>query len=245
MTTKTKKHIGELVFGVHPILELLKNKRRKLISIYTTKPVPKAWQSIERLLPKYPINIQYVDREVLHKIAGTTDHQNILAWAYPFPYRKKMFTPDKEKFLVLLDGIQDPRNLGAIIRSCYCTGVDGIIITRKGASPLTATALKSSVGLAERMEIFEASSVVQAIQELKKAGYSLYMAGFQGENAVTCNFAMPLCLVIGSEGEGISREVIGQGIQVTIPQRTEGISYNASVAAGILLFLISQKTTLM
>jgi 23S rRNA (guanosine2251-2'-O)-methyltransferase len=143
--------------------------------------------------------------------------------------------------LVMLDGIQDPRNLGAILRSAYCTGVDGVIITRKGGSPLTATALKSSVGLAERMEIYEASSAIQAVQELKKAGYNLYMAAFHGENAAVYSFTMPLCLVIGSEGEGISREIIGQGVQVTIPQRVPGISYNASVAAGILLFLISNK----
>jgi 23S rRNA (guanosine2251-2'-O)-methyltransferase len=243
MPTPPTKQTGELVFGVHPVLELLKNKRRKIISIYTIKPQIKAWAEVEKLLPKYPVQIQYVARDVLHKIAGSMDHQGILAWAQPFPYRKKFFTPEKEKFLVLLDGIQDPRNLGAIIRSAYCTGADGVIIVRKGASSLTATALKASVGLAERMEVYEAASVMQAVQELKKAGYNLYMAAFQGQDATQCSFAKPLCLVIGGEGEGINREIINQGTQVTIPQRIPGISYNASVAAGILLFLISHQQT--
>lgn len=241
MIKKTKQQNGELIFGVHPILEALKLKRRKLISIYTTKPTPKSWPQIEQLLPKYPINIQYVAREILHKMAGTTDHQNILAWVQPFPYRKKFFEPTKEKFLLMLDGIQDPRNLGAIIRSAYCTGVDGVIIIQQSAAPLTASAIKSSAGLAERMDIFIASSAVQAAKELEKAGYTLYLATFDGENAATKTYTYPLCLVIGSEGEGISRDMMQRGIHVTIPQRTKDISYNASVAAGILLFLLSKK----
>ncbi|HSW73896.1 MAG TPA: RNA methyltransferase [Candidatus Limnocylindria bacterium] len=239
MIKKTKQETGELIFGVHPVLELLKLKRRKLISIYTTKPQPKAWPQIERLLPKYPINIQYVPREVLHKMAGTTDHQNLLAWAQPFPYRKQFFQPTKEKFLLMLDGIQDPRNLGAIIRSAYCTGVDGVIIIQQGAAPLTASAIKSSAGLAERMDVFVAPSALQAAKELQKAGYTLYLAAFGGDNAATFAYQFPLCLVIGSEGEGISKEVLKQGTQITIPQRTKDISYNASVAAGILLFVIA------
>lgn len=240
MTKKTTQS-GELIFGIHPIVELLKAKRRKLISIYTTKPVPKAWDLVEALLPKYPINIQYVDREILHKIAGTTDHQGILAWAQPFPFRKKFFEPSKQKMLVMLDGIQDSRNMGAIIRSAYCTGVTGIIITKKNSAPLNASAIKASAGLSEHLEIYEASSAQEAIQELNKAKYNVYLATFNGENASNVTYKEPLCLVIGGEGFGISKEILQQGTQITIPQRTKGISYNASVAAGILLFLISSK----
>lgn len=238
---KKTKQTGELVFGIHPIVELLKAKRRKLISIYTTKPVPKAWDLIEPLLPKYPINIQYVDREILHKIAGTTDHQGILAWAQPFPYRKKFFEPAKHPFLIMLDGIQDSRNMGAIIRSAYCTGISGIIITTKNSAPLNGSAIKSAAGLSEHLEIYEASSAQEAIQELNKAKYTTYLATFSGEDATQVTYKEPLCLVIGGEGFGISKEILHQGTQITIPQRAKGISYNASVAAGILLFLIASK----
>ena len=245
MTKKAQPKTGELVFGVHSVIELLKAKRRKLISIYTTKPTPQAWAQIEKLMPKYPVPIQYVTRDVLTNIAGTTDHQGILAWAQPFPYRKKAFDPAKEKFLVMLDGIQDSRNMGAIIRSAHCTGADGIILIKKGSAPLNASAIKSSAGLAEHMDIYLAASAQQAAFELNKAGYKMYMATFQGESAVTCTYTMPLCLVIGGEGFGISKDIMRYGTQITIPQRTSDISYNASVAAGILLFLISQKNTVI
>ena len=79
------------------------------------------------------------------------------------------------------------------------------------------------------------------MQELAKAGYALYLATFAGQNALSVSYKEPLCLVIGGEGFGISKEIMQKGTQITIPQRTKGISYNASVAAGILLFLISSK----
>lgn len=241
MNQKTKQKSGELVYGIHPVIELLKAKRRKIISIYTTKPMPKAWDQIEELLPKYPINIQYVSRDVLNNIAGTTDHQSVLAWAHPFPLRKKFFEVEKYPLIVLLDGIQDTRNLGAIVRSAYCTGINGIIITKKNTAPINASALKASAGLGEHMDIFVATTAGEAAQLIKKAGYHLYLATFQGKNATEISYQQPLCLAIGGEGFGISKEIISSGTQITIPQRSKDISYNASVAAGILLFIASQK----
>lgn len=240
MNTKKKKIEGELVYGVHAVAELLRAKRRKLISLYTTKPVPKGWKLIEDLLPERT-QIQYVDRDVLTKIAGTTDHQGVLVWAHPFPYRKKPFDPQKQPFLLMLDGIQDVRNLGAILRSAYCTGVTGVVITKKYAAPLNAAALKASAGLAEHLEIYYSPSAQAGAQELVAAGYNLYLAAFNGENALECTYKEPLCLVIGSEGVGISPSLFKMGTQITLAQRLEGISYNASVAAGILLFLVATK----
>ena len=236
-----KKAVGELIYGIHPVLELLKAKRRKLISIYTTKPTPKGFVEIERVMPKYPVPIQYIKRDILHRMVGTTDHQGVVAWVQPFAYRKKPFDSQKQSFLVMLDGIQDPRNVGAIIRSAYCTGVDGVILPKKQTAPLSATAIKASAGLAEHIDIYKSPSSQSAAQELTRLGYHLYMATFKGTNATTFDFKEPVCLVIGSEGIGISKEMLRLGTQITLPQRTADISYNASVAAGILLFLISQQ----
>lgn len=241
---KERQKTGEFVYGIHPLLEVLKAKRRKVITIYTTKPTPKSWETIEPYLPTYPVNYQYVSRDVITKIAQTTDHQGVVALVQPFPVRKKMFDPAKQKFLVMLDGIQDARNLGAIIRSAYCTGFQGIIMTKKNTAPLNAAALKSSAGLAEHMEIFVANSAQEAVLELRKAHYQLYLATFGGQDATTLAYQQPLCLVIGGEGFGISKEILKAGTHVTIPQKTADISYNASVAAGILLFLISTKSAL-
>jgi len=241
MKKKTKKVAGQLIFGIHPIVECLKAKRRKIISLYTTKPHPKAFKDIERLLPKYKVPIQYVSRDVLHKMAESTDHQGVIAWVRDFPLRKKLFDPSKQKFLVLLDGIQDPRNVGAIIRSAYCAGADGVVLCKKGGSPLSAVAVKASAGLAEHMEIALFPSPHAAAQQLKDAGYNLYMAVFDGQSAAECDFDQPVCLVIGNEAVGVSKSILKLGTGVTIPQRSADISYNASVAAGILLFLVGTK----
>ena len=138
----------------------------------------------------------------------------------------------------MIDGVQDTRNLGAILRSAYCTGVDGIILVKKNSAPLNGSTYKASAGLAEHLEIYEAPSAIYAAQELKKAGYGIYLATLGGENGLTTPYQKPLCIVIGNEATGVSPEIFSLGEQVTLPQRHTNISYNASVAAGILLFLI-------
>jgi 23S rRNA (guanosine2251-2'-O)-methyltransferase len=241
---KKSKAPGELIYGIHPLIEVLKAKRRKVISIYTTRPTPKAWNKIEELLPERT-PIQYVNRDVLTNMAKTADHQGVVAWVQLFPFRSKAFDPVKHPFLVLLDGIQDPRNVGAILRSAYCTGATGVILSQKFAAPLNAAALKASAGLAEHLEIMVAQSAPSAVQNLKAAGYNLYLAAFGGKNALDVAYQTPLCLVIGSEGEGILPSILKMGTQITLPQKTSDISYNASVAAGILLFLIGTKRKLI
>lgn len=228
-----------LIYGIHPVLELLRAKRRKLISIYTTKPTPKQWPLIEKLMPNYPVAIQYVDREVLHRMADSTDHQGVIAWVQDFPLRQKPYDPAKHPFLLMLDNIQDPRNLGAILRSAYCTGVSGVILTSRQSAPLGGVAMKSSAGLAEHLEIQQIPSAHLALQELKKAGYAIYLAALGGVNAATISYHLPLCLVIGNEAVGIEKQLLSYGKTITLPQKEADISYNASVAAGILLFTIS------
>lgn len=236
---KNTDKVTELIFGIHSVIELLKAKRRKLAILYTTKPIPKGLQAVEPLLPKN-IQIQYVERDVLTKLAGTTDHQGVVAYATPFVIRKKFFDPNLQKKLLMLDGIQDVRNLGAILRSAYCTGIDGVILMKKHGAPLNAAALKASAGLAEHLEIYYAPSNQAAIQELKKAGYNLYLAVVdKGSNATKIKYNEPLCLVIGGEATGISADIRSSGQLITLPQRDPEVCYNASVAAGILLFIVT------
>lgn len=235
-----KEKLHSLVYGIHPIIEILKAKRRKIYTIYTTRPQPKSWSNIERLLNQ-DIQVQYVNKNVLDKISGTNEHQSVVAITSEFIIRKKFFDPVKSPFLIMLDGVQDPRNLGAILRSGYCTGVDGVILTRKASAPLNATAIKASAGLAEHLEIYQATSAGAAVNELKNAGYSIYLATLEGEDATKINYQLPLCLVIGGEGFGISKSILDSGFQIKLPQKTSDISYNASVAAGILLFIIAHQ----
>lgn len=231
----------ELIFGIHPIIEVLKAKRRQLSIIYTTKPTPKSWDLIEKLLPKRT-QIQYVSRDILTRMADTADHQGVIAYVGSFPFKKQFFDPAKQPFLVLIDGVQDSRNLGGILRSAYCTGVQGIIICRKNGAPLNGSTYKASAGLAEHLEIYEASSTIAAVQELKKAGYAIYMTALGGKNALEVTYKKPLCVVIGNEATGISKEIKSFGETIMLPQHSPDISYNASVAAGIVFFIIANST---
>ena len=242
MKNTSTQQPNDLIYGVHPIIEVLKAKKRRIISIYTTKPLPEGWERIKSYLPKQSPMIQYVSRQVLDKMTGTTDHNNILAWVPPFKYSSKVFSPDSKPFVLMLDGIQDVRNLGAILRSAYCSGVNGVVLCKKGSAVLTPASFKASAGLAEHLNIYVAPSAVHAAQELKNAGYNLYMAVLDGKNAAEIEFKRPLCLVIGNEAIGISKNIQSLGEKITLPQRTADISYNASVAAGILMFLAAAKT---
>ncbi len=242
---KNKKGKGnyDVLYGAHAICEMLKAKKRKLASLYTTKPLPKAWQRIKPYLPKFIPNTQYVDRNVLSSMAKSNEHMGIVALVTPFPLAKKMFSPTTHPFILLLDGVQDVGNLGAILRSAYCTGVKGVVLTTKASAPLSAAVFKASAGLAEHLDIFPAPSVSAAVNEIKRAGYTLYMTVIKdGENAADVEYSKPMCLVIGSEATGIHKEVLSKGTRVTLPQVKPDISYNASVAAGIFLFLMSQRS---
>ncbi len=243
MATKKKKKIAakDVVFGPNAIIEMLKAKRRRLFSIYTKKPLPKAWNRIQKYLPKSVPNIQYVTKNALDGLARTTEHKGIVALVSPFKYASKMFDPKKKPFIVLLDSIQDVGNLGAILRSAYCAGADGIVLCRSKAAMLTPTVFSASAGYAEYLDVYVAPSIGHAVQEMKKAGYTLYMAVMNGKDASQVEFKKPACLVIGNEAIGINKQVLKDGEHITIPQRSNEISYNASVAAGILLFLMAQK----
>ena len=102
-------------------------------------------------------------------------------------------------------------------------------------------AFKSSAGLAEHLEIMVVPTAPAAVQVLKEAGYAIYLAAFGGKSALEIEYQSPLCLIIGYEGEGIQPALLKMGTQVTLPQKTADVSYNASVAAGILLFLIGTQ----
>lgn len=239
--SKQVKTQGEIIYGIRPITEVARSARRKIYTIYTTKPYPKAWATIEQCLPKYPIQKQVVTRDVLTRIAGSSEHQGVVALVQPYPFVKKMFDPKKYPFIVLLDELQDPRNLGAILRTAYGTGVDGVIITKKGGAPLSASAFKATAGLAEKLHIYQASTVAGALDEIQKAGYHLIVASFKGKDARSVDYKTPLCLVIGSEGAGVHKSLTNVGMVVTLPQKESDISYNASVAAGMLMLLIATK----
>lgn len=232
--------ILEVVYGAHPLIELIKAGRRKINCVYTTKPYPKAWQRIAGFLQDKRIEVRVVDKNTLDKIAGCTDHMGVVALASPFIFKKEIFMPERHPQILLLDSIQDVKNLGAILRSAYCSGFSGVVLSRKGCAPITAATLKSSAGLAHHLDVYLAPSLEQALIDMKKQGYNVLMAVPNGGIDVReATIKKPLCLVIGNEEKGIKKQLFDKGCLITLPQINQDVSYNASVAAGILMFYLS------
>lgn len=244
MSKNNKQIPPTLIYGVHPVLELLRAKRRPIYQLYTTDPAPKAFTQIKPLIPRH-IPITIVKKAVLTRMAETADHQGVIAITTAFPLRKKPFDITKNPFILLIDSVQDTRNLGAILRSAYCTGISGVVLTGSHAAPINAAACKSAAGLVEHLEIVTYPTALNAAQELKKAGYTLYMGALGGTPATLCPFIRPLCIVIGNEATGITPQVLALGQKIMLPQKTADISYNASVAAGLLLFLAATKNEII
>ncbi len=175
-------------------------------------------------------------------MAQSTEHMGVVALVGPYPIRKVMFNPKKHPFILVLDSIQDVHNLGAILRSAYCTEVSGVVLAQKNAAPLSPAVFKTSAGLAEHLEIYQAPTIKNALLELKAAGYNMYMAVLEnGKNVLDVEFRKPMCLVVGNEATGITKELQKQGELITLPQRQADISYNAAVAGGILMFIMTYK----
>lgn len=231
----------DILYGVHPIIECLKAGRRRISAIYMTKPEPKGWNRIKPHLPQRRPQLQYVTRDVLDRLAGTADHMGIIAYVQQYSYATKDFTPQDKPRVLVLDGVKDVRNLGAILRSAYCTNVDAVIVSKKGCASMTAAVFKASAGLAEHLPVYQVPTIGHALGQLKKTGYHIYMAVADGGQCATqTTFERPMAVVIGSEEKGIDEKVRSHGTLVTLPQRDTS-SYNASVAAGIFLFLTQFK----
>lgn len=199
--------------------------------------MPHGVKTLLQKLPSY-VNVKEVSRAYITKLAGNTEHQGIVAEVSPLVVRKKFFNPSEHPLIVLCDGIEDPRNLGAILRSAYCTNFMGIIMPTRGTSPISGSVLKGSAGLAEHLDIFKCSSGIEGAQLAKKAGYNLFMAALGGKDIREIEFKKPLCIVIGNEGSGIQKSILSMGQSFLLPQKRPDISYNASVACGISLFYI-------
>lgn len=237
---REKVYETEALYGAHPIIEALKAKRRKLISIYTIKPEPKSLERIRPFLPKHGnIVVNYVSKDALTKICGSSDHMGVVAWMTNFTFQKNFFIPETHPQILLLDSIQDTRNLGAILRSAHCTNFDAVVLCQGKSASMDAAASKASAGLAEHLQIYLAASMGQAIDLCKKAGYNLYMSVIDGQDLRLVDIKKPACLVIGNEEKGIHKEHAKRGELITLPQKNSLISYNASVAAGILMFQFS------
>lgn len=205
-------------------------------------------RTIVREAKKHDTIINYVDKERLDQISEIGKHQGVIAYAAAYEYAEveDILKIAEEKgeppFLILLDNIEDPHNLGAIIRTANLAGAHGIIIPKRRAVGLTATVAKTSAGAINYTPVAKVTNLAKTIEELKEKGLWFVCADMDGEVMYKQDLKGAIGLVIGSEGEGVSRLVKEKcDFTASIPMKGDIDSLNASVAAGVLAYEIVRQ----
>ena len=195
--------------------------------------------------------LNFVTKERLDQLSETKKHQGVIAMtaAYEYSDIEEMFALAEKKgedpFLILLDNIEDPHNLGAIIRTANLAGAHGVIIPKRRAVGLTATVAKTSAGALNYTPVAKVTNLAKTMEELKEKGLWFVCADMGGESMYRLNLKGPIGLVIGNEGEGVGRLVKEKcDFVASIPMKGEIDSLNASVAAGVLAYEIVRQRTM-
>ncbi len=227
----------EIVYGKNSFVEALNMNRIKEAF------VSKDCIYIKELDKKH-IKYQIVDRNRLDSLSKSGNHQGCLAYVEEYKLSSVESMLKKENgLIVLLDGLKDPHNLGAIIRTCECAGVDGLIYKKHNSVHLNDTVAKVACGALEYVKVAEVTNLVNTIKTLKDNGY--WIVGTDGDGKDLYNkidYKMNVALIIGSEGEGMSRLVKQEcDFMVKMPMKGHINSLNASVAAGVMIFNILDK----
>lgn len=207
--------------------------------------------TITREARKHNTIISYVAKERLEQMSQTGKHQGVIAMAAAYEYAtvEDILDNAKEKgeapFIFILDNIEDPHNLGAIIRTANLAGAHGVIIPKRRAVGLTATVTRTSAGAINYTPVAKVTNISNTIEELKKEGMWFVCADMDGELMYNLDLKGPIGLVIGNEGEGVSRLVKEKcDFTATIPMKGDIDSLNASVAAGVLAYEIVRQRML-
>jgi len=205
-------------------------------------------RTIVREAKKHDTIVNFVPKERLDSMSETGHHQGVMAYAAAYEYAKveDILKIAEEKgeppFLFLLDGIEDPHNLGAIIRTANLAGAHGVIIPKRRAVGLTATVARTSAGALNYTPVAKVTNMAATIEDLKKRGIWFVCADMGGESMYRLNLTGPIGLVIGNEGEGVSRLVKEKCDMIaSIPMKGDIDSLNASVATGVLAYEIVRQ----
>ena len=232
-----------LIFGLRPIIEALESgKEFEKIFIQTNLQGPLA-KELQFLIRESGAPCQYVPLEKLNRITRK-NHQGVVAYLSEITYHKienllpSVFESGKIPLLVMLDEITDVRNMGAIIRTAECAGVDAVIVPQKGSAQINAEAMKASAGALNLVPVCRTSSLKETLNFLKSSGLQAVACTEKSKKEYNgADFLLPTVLIFGSEGMGISSEILNMSDeQVRIPLHGKIDSLNVSVTAGIMLY---------
>ncbi|MBD0386862.1 MAG: 23S rRNA (guanosine(2251)-2'-O)-methyltransferase RlmB [Nostoc sp. C3-bin3] len=252
VSTQPIEEDNDLIYGRHPVLSALQNQRN-LNRIWITTRL-RYDPSFHHFLLQAKENgtvIDEVEPKRLDYLTNGANHQGVAAQVAPYAYIELPDLIEQAKavtdsVIVVADGITDPHNLGAIIRTAEAIGAQGLVIPQRRASGITSTVMKVAAGALENFAVARVVNLSRALEELKEAGYWIYGTAASGSEPVhTVNFTGPIVLVIGSEGEGLGMLTQRScDFLVSIPLQGKTPSLNASVAAGMTLYEIYRQRSL-
>ncbi|CCQ11126.1 23S rRNA (guanosine-2'-O-)-methyltransferase rlmB [Pseudoalteromonas luteoviolacea B = ATCC 29581] len=243
---------SELIFGFHSIEAILSKEPERFLEIYALKGrEDKRLNPVLELARQFGISVQFMQRAALDKKAAGEQHQGIIANIKPGKtYNERdldeILKNNASPFFLILDGVTDPHNLGACLRSADAAGVHGVIVTKDKSAKLSPTARKVACGAAETVPLIQVTNLARTLRDLKDAG--VWIAGTAGETETQlfdANLTGPVAIVMGAEGDGMRRLTREHcDILVKIPMVGTVSSLNVSVATGICLFeVLRQRNT--
>lgn len=239
-----------LLYGIHAVEEALRSDASRIerICVQRGQRNPRIQELVDLSRDKH-VQISFEDKSWLDRKAEGQRHQGILCYVSEMPtlaVEDLLEQAGSPGLILILDGIEDPHNLGAILRSAEVSGADGVILPQRRTAGLSATTVKSSAGAATHIKVARAGNTVAAIDLLKKNGYwILGLAGEAGKPLWEADFSVPTALVLGNEGSGLHRLVKERcDFLFSIPVRGRISSHNVSVAAGIALYEVLRQRNL-
>jgi 23S rRNA (guanosine2251-2'-O)-methyltransferase len=239
----------EIIYGLNPVMEALRGKRRAFELFVAGAGNDRRFEKLLLLAKERGVPLRQREKSDLSRLCGTDHHQGVALRVEAFAYAgiedilERWRDSGESGLIVVLDGVQDPHNLGAVIRSAACAGAHGVIIPRDRAVGVTAVVEKTSAGAVETLPVAQVANIAQTLEGLKSEGFWIY--GAEGNSAASLydqDFRGNVAVVIGGEGEGI-RPLVRKRCDhlVAIPIRGGVNSLNASVAGGIILFEIERQ----
>ena len=243
MTEKNNEVKSDVISGRNPVSEAVRSNRPIDKILVARGEKSGAVVGILAKAKQKQIPIKEVDRTKLDYITGNTNHQGIIAFAAVKEYStvEEIFeyaeSLNKAPFIVVLDEVEDPHNLGAIIRTAECAGVHGVIVPKRRSASLSYTVGKASAGAVEYMRVARVTNIASLLDELKERGVWVYGADMDGTNYRKCDFSGACAIVIGNEGNGLSKEIADLAdTYIRIPMEGEVESLNAAIAATSLMY---------
>lgn len=235
-----------IIIGRNPVMEILKNDRpvdKLMVSSREGSMIKIMAMAKEKSVP-----VIMVEKAALDRMAGGRPHQGVIAFVSPYEYgeMEDIFalaeSRGEDPFIIILDNLEDPHNLGAIMRTAECAGAHGIIIPRRHACGLTEVVAKTSAGAIEYMPVVKVTNIAQTIEELKEKGIWVAACDMGGQNYYEADMKGKIAIVVGSEGAGISKLVRDKcDFVVSMPMVGKITSLNASNAAAILIYEIRKQ----